>query len=567
MNHEVKINAPLLNDLTASTQGFQTHQVRNMPPELPEQNLFSDDAALQNVVTQEEIGWAKGILSDAGEKTGSSFVRECARLANENLPVLKTHNRIGERIDFIEYHPAYHELMKQAFGSGVHSLAWTAEEKRPQVARMLLSYLWNQGENGVGCPSVMTYSLPPLLQADPEFGDHILPKVLSTAYDPLPGPVAKKEGITVAMSMTEKQGGSDLRANDTHAVPTGEDREFALTGHKFFCSAPMGDVVLLTAKTDKGVTLFLAPRSLPDGTRNSIRIQRLKDKLGNRSNASSEIELDKTIAYRIGEEGHGIREAIKYMCHYMRMDLSISSAAIMRHALTLALHHTGNRTAFGQSIRDLPQMRNALADLALETEAALQLSVRTARATDDAAHSEKDALLNRVMVPVAKFWNCRRASSVTLEALECHGGMGFVEEQTIARLYREAPINSIWEGTSAMMGLDVLRAFSQDPEIADALLDEMKLAKGANNPFDTFINQFENLLSLVRKDGEAHARRLMCMIAQGLQASLLIRNAPKEVSDSFCASRLGGHWAHEFGTLSSSDTELKKIVDRAALFS
>lgn len=388
---------------------------------------------------------------------------------------------------------------------------------------------------------------------------------MSSQYDPRALPSDQKTGITTAMSMTEKQGGSDLRANSTKAVPTGNDREYVLTGHKFFCSAPMGDIVLLTAQTEAGVTLFVAPRTLPDGTRNSIRLQRLKNKLGNESNASSEIEFDNTIAYRIGEDGHGVREFIKNMTHYIRMDFAVASAGIMRRAVTLAIHHTSHRSAFGSTIRDLPMMQNSLADMAVESEAATLLGLRAAKAVDDSVSDDAEQLLNRILVPIGKYWNCRRASSVTLEALECHGGMGFVEEQPIARLYREAPLNSIWEGTSAMMGLDVMRAMKRHPDTKDALFSEIKLASGADRHFDAYVAKLENELAHCSDDFEPHARRIMSMIAQAVQGSLLLRQSTPEVADAFCGSRLGGDWGYEFGTLKQSGAPLQKIVDRAAL--
>lgn len=545
-------------------RGFVTHDIENMPSELPEWNLYDDDEILKEAIRHHEADWAEDKLSACGATAGSSRIRELARLANEHTPVLKTHNRIGQRIDFVEYHPAYHELMSAAWKNEVHSLAWTSNEKRPQVARAALSYMFNQAETGVMCPNVMTYAIVPLLRSDPTVGNQWIDKILSNEYDPRPVPSDQKVAITTAMSMTEKQGGSDLRANTSRAMPTGNDREYLLNGHKFFCSAPMGDIVLLTAQTEAGVTLFVAPRTLPDGTRNSIRVQRLKEKLGNRSNASSEIEFDNAIAYRIGEEGHGIRAFIKNMTHYIRMDFAAASAGMMRQAVNLAIHHTSGRSAFGSAIRDLPQMRNTLADLAIEAEAAMLLGLRVARAADDAQVAEAEQHLNRILVPIAKFWNCRRLSSVTLEALECHGGMGFVEEQPIARLYREAPLNSIWEGTSAVMGLDVMRAMKTEGTFV-ALMDEINQAKGADGHFDAYVDSLQADLAQNAEMFEPHARRLMTRIALAMQASLLLRQSIPEVADAFCASRLGGAWAHEYGTLNHGDSGLKSIVDRAAL--
>lgn len=548
-----------------SRLGRETHTVGNMPPELPDQDLFAGNQALSELAARDGIDWASDLLGEVGQKAGSARYRSLARLADTNQPVLRTHDRVGNRIDMVEYHPAYHELLGSFIGSGYHSLSWTRNERRPQTARAALAYLWNQVETGVGCPALMTYSFTNLLNADPEMADLWRDKTVSNNYDPRHIAPHLKQGVTIAMSMTEKQCGSDLRATQTVAKPTGQDREYVLSGHKFFCSAPMGDLILLTAQTEKGVTLFLAPRILPDGTKNAIKIQRLKDKLGNRSNASSELEIDGAIAYRMGEDGHGIRTAIQYMCHYMRLDLSISSASIMRQSLTLALHHTGSRTAFGQPISTLPQMRNTLADLALESEAAMALCLRVARATDDAVQSEGERLLNRVLVPVAKYWNCRRASGAALEALECHGGMGFVEEQPIARFYREAPINSIWEGTAAMMGLDFVRAITREEGVVDALMTELRAVKGENRAFDRHVDRLEQAMTRHAEDLEPHARRLMSMTAMAVQGALLLRHAPEAVSEGFCRSRLGEDWAGEYGTLNAGTADLTRIVDRAAI--
>ena len=544
----------------------QVQEVGNLPPELPEQNLFLGDEVLTSACERESVQWVYERAAAVGEIAGSRHFRELARLANEHKPSLKSHDRFGRRVDFVEFHPAYHELSAATYASEVHSLAWTSRESNPHTARTILFYLWNQLENGiVGCANLMSFAIVPLLQSDPDIGDRWLSKILGSDYDPRVVSTGEKSTITVAMAMTEKQGGSDLQTNITRAVPTGNDREYVLVGHKFFVSAPMGDILLLTAKTDNGVTLFIAPRTLANGEQNNIQIERLKNKLGNESNASSEVELREAIAYRIGEDGHGIRQFIKFMTHYIRMGLSTGSAGIMRHALTLALHHTGNRSAFGQRIQTLPQMSNTLADLAIESEAAFLLGLRAARATDNSATSESEQLLNRILVPIAKYWNCRRASAFTLEAMECHGGMGYVEEQTIARLYREAPLNSIWEGTSAMMGLDMIRAFHSVPGTRDALFEEIKQAAGADRNFDIYIGKLERELDKASTAMEPQARRLMSMIAQALQGSLLLRQSITDVADTFCASRLGGEWAYEFGTLQQAAAPLKRIVDRAAI--
>jgi putative acyl-CoA dehydrogenase len=546
-----------------SPRATRTHEIRNMPFDPPVYNAFVLDAVLAATLRSSGASWVEASLADLGALIGSAELQELARAANKHTPVLHTHDRFGRRLDRVEYHPAYHELMRLSYASKVHSLAWTEDRLGSQVARAAISYLWNQGENGIGCLNVMSYSIVPLLRANPEVGRDWEPGVLSPHYDPRHIPAHLKNGLTVAMSMTEKQGGSDLRSNDTRAERTGAPSEYLLKGHKFFCSAPMGDVILLTARTEAGVSLFLTPRLLPDGSHNGIYIQRLKDKLGNRSNASSEIEIDGTLAYLLGEEGHGIHEFIHHMTHYIRMDFSVASTGIMRRALTLACHHVRHRNAFGHRIADLPQMRNTLADLALEWEASLLLGMRMAAALDNEQQSQHDKHLLRVGVPIAKYWNCRRANHFVLEALECHGGMGYVEEQPIARLLREAPINSIWEGTAAMMGLDFVRALRRHPETRDALFAEIHAGSSGNRRLKAFAAGLEEEIDRADKDLEPHARRLMSKAAIGIQASLLYRHAPTDVADLFVASRLDRNGSVEFGTLPSEGSLLTRITDRA----
>lgn len=539
-----------------------------MPIEVPDQNLYLGDEVLKSIVKQADIEWIHDHAVKTGAITGSRRMREIADIANREKPVLRTHDRIGQRIDFVDYHPAYHQLMAETYGMEAHSIAWTTDYKRPQMGRSVLYYLWNQVENGViSCPNGMSWSIIPLLKSDPDIGDRWLSKVLSTEYDPRPIYTGDKPSATVGMALTEKQGGSDVRANKTMGVPTGNFREYTLTGHKYFVSAPMSDIFLVTARTEgnDGISLFIAPRILENGDRNSMHIVRLKDKLGNRSNASAEVEFDNALAYRIGEEGKGIGHFIKYMTHYIRMALSLGSAGIMRTSVIEAIHHTSHRKAFGHTIRDLSLMRNTLADLAIESEAATLLGFRVSQSVDDAKHLESEKLMSRILVPTAKFWNCRRVSSVTLEALECHGGMGYIEDQRIARFHREAPLNSIWEGTASMMGLDVMRTMKWNPNSLDALLDEIKLAKGVNRHLDGYTQKLENELAKCTDDFEPHARRILSMMAKAMQGSLLIRQSTAEVADIFCASRLGGEWAHEYGTLQASSEVLKRIVDRAAI--
>ncbi len=546
-----------------SPRSTRTHDVHNMPVDPLVYNAFETDRVLTATIKDRGAAWALPLLGDLGKLIGSRELQELARQANQHVPVLHTHDRFGRRLDRVEFHPAYHELMRLSYGSKVHSLAWTENRPMAQAARAAISYLWNQGENGICCPNVMSYSIVPLLRANQEVGREWEAGVLSEHYDPRHIPSRLKTGIHVAMSMTEKQGGSDLRHNETRAEPTGARNEYVLKGHKFFCSVPMADIILLTARTRSGVSLFLAPRLLPDGSHNGIYVQRLKDKLGNRSNASSEIEIDGTLAYLLGEEGHGIREFIRHMTHLIRMDFSIAAAGIMRRALTLACHHVRNRNAFGHRIADLPQMKNALADLALEWEASFLLGMRMAAALDNEQSSPHDKQLLRVGVPIAKYWNCKRVNHFVLEALECHGGMGFVEEQPIARLLREAPLNSIWEGTSAMMGLDFVRSLRHNPETKQALSAEIRAGLSGNSQFRRFAASVEDEIGRTDNDLEPHARRLISKAALCLQASLLYRFGSTEAADLFVASRMNGEGTAEFGTLPSDGALLAQIIERA----
>lgn len=564
MRIEPTIRADVLSAATPppSPNRRVTHQVGNMPFDLVDYDAYQSDIALRGIVARAGATWAEADLTTVGRLVGSAEITELARLANQNAPELHTHDRFGRRLDRVEYHPAYHELMRLAYRSRVHSLPWTETGQGRQVARAAISYLWNQAENGIGCPNVMSYSIPPLLRANPGAGLAWEPGILSPDYDPRHLPAARKRGLTVAMSMTEKQGGSDIRRNETTAEPTGTPGEYVLRGHKFFCSAPMGDVYLLTARTRAGISLFLAPRLLPDGHHNGIFIQRLKDKVGNRSNASSEIEIDGTLGYLLGEDGHGIREFIKHMTHYIRLDLSIASVGIMRRALTLACQHVRGRQAFGAAISDLPQMRNAIADMALEWEAALLLGMRIAGAFDTEGTRERDRHLLRVGVPVAKYWNCRRTNALVVEAVECHGGMGYVEEQPIARLLREAPLNSIWEGTPAMMGLDFIRAVRSDAGTRDALLDEIREGASGHAELRRIADDLADDVDRTGNDPEPHARRLLGKAALGLQASLMARHAPSDIADLFVASRLRGG-STELGTLPAVGAILTRIAERA----
>ncbi len=503
-----------------------THDVSNQPPPLPSVDLFGSDPALCGLVERWGGGWARDALERSGCEVGSDEVQDAARLANRHGPELRTHDRFGHRVDLVEFHPAYHALMRRVFAAGVHCTAWTAP-RAGHVVQAALGYLWNQVDAGVICPAVMTGASLVVLRRSPMLRDALEAGVLSREYDPRPLPFAEKTGLTIGMAMTEKQGGSDLRAVATTAVRRGDGpfgAEYALTGHKWFCSAPMSDGFLTLARTDAGVTCLLVPRSLPDGTRNRFAIQRLKDKMGNRSNASSEIEYDGTWAVLVGEEGRGIASLIE-MAHLTRLEAAVGSAANVRRALIEAIHHARHRRAFQRALIDQPLMEAVLADLAAESEALLALCLRAAAALDDPAQ----ALLARFLVPLAKFWVCKRAPSLVAEAMECLGGNGFVEEGVMARLFRESPLNGIWEGPGNLMCLDMLRALQREPAIRDAVLDEAGDGRGAvADAMDAALAQ------------EGRARLLAERAAVALSVSLLERDAPDFVSDLYRGARSGG---------------------------
>lgn len=528
-----------------------THEVTNQSGAFVGVNVFEADAVLRSAVEREGAGWIGPRARRLGAAAGDPAVQEHADLANRHTPTLRSHDRFGHRVDAVDFHPSYHALMELAFGSGVHSLAWTANRPGAHTARATLSYLWNQIENGVGCPTGMAYSAVPSLRLVPAIRAAWEEKVLAEAYDPSALPVPEKRAATIGMALTEKQGGSDLRANTTLAIPVdggGPGGEYRLKGHKWFCSAPMSDAFLTLAQTSSGPSCFFVPRSLPDGRRNRFFIQRLKDKCGNRSNASSEIEYDDTYAVLLGEEGRGIRAAIE-MAHLTRLDFAIGSAGLMRWALNLTLHHTHVRRTFQRVLAEQPLMRNVLADLCLESEAATVIAFRLARAIDEAAAgSEQARLLGRILTPVAKFWNGKRVPAFVAECLECHGGNGFIEEQPMARLYREAPLNGIWEGTGNVICLDVLRALRREPDSVAALIEELALARGADHRLDTAIDALEVELS----DGDAQehrARHVTAMIATVVEGALLVRHSTAAVADAYVASRLDGLPNRAFGSL------------------
>jgi putative acyl-CoA dehydrogenase len=526
------------------------HDVLNQPPPLVDYNLFATDRALRSSVAREGAGWACAMLDGFGAKVGSAEVIEWGVLANQHPPVLHTHDRYGNRRDEVEFHPAWHNLMRMAVENRIHNLPWanpssanpSSKDSRPggHVARAAMAMIASQNEAGHLCPISMTYSALPVLRRDAALAEEWSPRILSSIYDASFRPAREKSGALIGMAMTEKQGGSDVRANTTRASQIAGG-EYAIDGHKWFCSAPMCDAFLVLAQAPRGLSCFLLPRWTPDGKRNGFELQRLKSKLGNRSNASSEVEFRNAWATLIGEEGRGIATIID-MVHHTRLDCVMASAALMRQALVQAMHHARHRSTFGKRLSDQPLMRNVLADLAIESEAATLLLMRLARAFDQGDHK-----FARIGVAIAKYWVAKRTVAHVAEALECLGGNGFVEDSPMPRLYREAPLASIWEGSGNVIALDVLRAIAKEPEGLDRTLAEIRLAGDAR--VERFVGGIRDYTR------EADARIAAERLALALQASLMIRFSPAPVVDAFCSSRLDGNWGHAFGTLRNVDID------------
>jgi putative acyl-CoA dehydrogenase len=568
---------------------WQTHEVSNQPPPLEGVDVFSSNLPLVEALQREGGGWAQERAAELGRFVGGKPQQWWGRQANENKPVLHTHDRYGHRIDEVEFHPAWHRLMAMGVENELHSLPWTSSEPAPHVARAGLYMTAMQAEAGFACPITMTFAVVPALRATPALAAEWEPLVTATTYDPRLVPAAQKGSAISGMAMTEKQGGSDVRANTTVARPLnggGPGAEYEITGHKWFCSAPMSDIFLMLAQTDDGLSCFLVPRVLPDGTRNPFHIQRLKDKLGNHSNASSEVEFHGTWGRMLGEGGRGVPTIIEMVGH-TRLDCVIGGAAGMRAGVVAATWHAAHRSAFGKRLIDQPLMRNVLADLCVESEAATMLAMRLARAYDEAGseldgpgagngagadggggggtivHSDElsDAhLFKRLATAVGKYWVCKRAPNHAFESLECLGGNGYVEESGMPRLYREAPLASIWEGSGNVMSLDVLRALVRTPRTLEVFMAEVGEARGADARLDAHLaklqSQFSDPATL-----ESRARRVVESMALALQGSLLVRFGAPAVADAFCASRLGGDGGLEYGTL-PADTDFEAIVER-----
>jgi putative acyl-CoA dehydrogenase len=531
----------------------------NQPPLLAGHDVVTSDRALAEAVTRHGSARVLESLRPLGELAGSEEAREHGMLANRFEPELAPFDRYGNRVDEVRFHPSWHWLMERGVGFGLGASPWTSEEPHAHVRRAAGFLAWSQTEPGHGCPISMTYAAVPALRADDALAKEWTPRLASTAYDFGVRPAADKRGALAGMGMTEKQGGSDVRTNVTQARPTRVHGEYELWGHKWFTSAPMNDVFLVLAQAPGGLTCFLVPRVLPDGTRNRLDVMRLKDKLGNRSNASSELEFHGTWAQRLGDEGRGVRTIIE-MVAATRLDCVLGSASLMRRALAEASWHVAHRSAFGSLLVDKPLMQNVVADLAVESEAATALAIRLAAAVDDRDDAH-EAALRRIALPLAKFWVCKRTPLMVAEALECLGGNGYVEESGMPLLFRESPLNSIWEGSGNVNALDVLRALAREPEVLDAWITEVGAAAGADQRLDAAIRSA--LETLADSAGaEVGARRLAVRMALCLQGSLLVRFAPPEVADAFCASRLGGEYAGTLGTLPAG-LDLRAVVDRA----
>lgn len=537
---------------------------QNQVPPLTGYNLFLSDRTLLEAVEREGAGWAREQITELGRLLGAEEAQRWGFDANENKPVLHTHDRFGNRRDEVVFHPAWHSLMRTSVANRLHSLPW---EKVPQrgegthrpgahVARAALMMLTSQNEAGHTCPISMTFSGVAALRVEPQLAAEWEPRILSSTYDPRFAPAQEKSGVLLGMGMTEKQGGSDVRANTTIAERIGSSREFLITGHKWFVSAPMCDAFLVLAQSPQGLSCFFMPRWTPTGQRNNFHIQRLKDKMGNRSNASSEVEFAQAWAHLVGEEGRGVHTIIE-MVNHTRLDCAIAGAGLMRQALAQAVHHASHRQAFGKLLVQQPLMRNVLADLAIESEAATLLMVRLARSFDRRGSDERERAFCRVATAIAKYWLCKRVPVHVGEALECLGGNGYVEESIMPRLYREAPLYSIWEGSGNVICLDVLRALSKDPGTIEALLAELQSTAGADQRLDSYVADIQQRLPAKAASGlapgygslEYSARELTERLALALQASLVVRHSSRPMTDAFIASRLAGQHGQVFGTL------------------
>ena len=538
----------------------------NQVPPLTGYNLFLSDRTLVQAVEREGVGWAREQITELGRLLGAEEAQRWGFEANENKPVLHTHDRFGNRRDEVMFHPSWHNLMRTSVANRLHCLPWEPDRTsgaaigRPgsHVARAALMMLTSQNEAGHTCPISMTFSAVAALRAEPELAAEWEPRILSATYDPRFAPAQEKSGVLLGMGMTEKQGGSDVRANTTRAERIGSSREYLITGHKWFCSAPMCDAFLILAQAPQGLSCFLLPRWTPDGKRNAFHIQRLKDKMGNRSNASSEVEFALAWAHVVGEEGRGVQTIIE-MVNHTRLDCAIAAAGLMRQALAQAVHHARHRAAFGKLLIDQPLMRNVLADLAIESEAATLLMVRLAHAFDHRESDERERAFCRIATAIAKYWLCKRSPMHVGEALECLGGNGYVEESIMPRLYREAPLYSIWEGSGNVMCLDVLRALTKERATVEALRAELQSTAGADKRLDAYVESVGNRLTTAGSD-KYSARDMTEKLALALQASLMMRYSSPAMAEAFIGSRLAAQHGQAFGTL-TEEVDVKEILN------
>ena len=548
--------------IRATDAPLVTHEVHNQPPPLSGRNLFEDNIPLVEALHREGAGWAQERASEVGALWGGEPFSVWGERANTHPPVLRTHDRYGNRVDEVDYDPAWHQLMSASVRDELHALPWRTDREGGHTARAAMYITAIQAEAGFACPTTMTYAAIPALRMQPELAADWEPLLTATTYDPELKPAPEKGSAICGMAMTEKQGGSDVRANTTTATPLnggGPGAEYEIVGHKWFCSAPMSDLFLILAQTDEGLSCFALPRVLPDGSRNAMRIQRLKDKLGNKSNASSEVEYHGALARMVGEPGRGVPTIIEMVGH-TRLDCILGTAAGMRRGVAEAAWHTAHRSAFGKLLSDQPLMRNVLADLALEAEATTAMAMRLARSYDAAEGDAGEAHLKRLGTAVGKYYACKRAPQHAFEALECFGGVGYVEESGMPRLYREAPLASIWEGSGNVMALDVLRALARTPEALEAYFAELDVAAGADDRYDAFVDGLRREFA----DTEAiehRARRVVEDMAKALQGSLLVRHAPPAVADAFCAARLAGDAGLNYGTLPAG-ADVEAILER-----
>lgn len=544
----------------------QTHEVFNQARALEDYNAYDNDTALREAVRRHGAGWAEDRLSAHGAKTGSAEVIEWGFLANEHKPQFFSHDRQGYRVDFVKYHEAYHRLMTLGLESGIHSAPWVDPKPGAHVARAAQSYLQGQVEAGHGCPLTMTFASVPSIKLTSSLAKEWLPKILNNAYDPRNVPHMEKQALTIGMGMTEKQGGSDVRANTTRAYPVaaeGPGEAYELVGHKWFTSAPMCDAFLVLAQTDNGLSCFLVPRWRPDGSKNPIQVQRLKNKMGNVSNASSEIELRGALGWMIGEEGRGV-PAIIEMVAMTRFDCMVGSTSGQRQAVAQAVNHAMGRAAFGKTLIDQPLMRNVLADLQLEVEGSLAITMRMGEALDNTTldpSNEHETLLLRLGLPAGKYWICKRTPFHAYEAMECLGGNGVTEDFIMARLYREAPINAIWEGSGNVQALDMLRALAKTPAVLDVWFAELAKSAGSDPRLDKAVTSLKREFADM-DEAEYRARDIVDRLSLTMQASQLVAAGNASVAEAFIASRLGEHGDRNYGTLPRG-LDLDTILRRA----